>query len=243
MTPVKDTRIVIMAGGKGTRLRPFTVSLPKPLVPVGELPILEILLRQLYKTGFRKITLTLGYLGGLIEAYLSQAKGPAKEMEFTFVHEGEPTGTAGSLGLVEKLDSTFIVMNGDILTDLDYLDLLAFHARRGADVTVAVYEKKVKIELGVIEEDEEGWLCGFEEKPTKRYMVGMGVVIMEPTALEYVVPGEYLDLPTLLLKMLGDGRKIAVYHHQGLWLDIGNHDDFAAAQEFFETHKALYHVD
>lgn len=239
---LKNIRVVIMAGGKGTRLRPYTISFPKPLVPVGDKPILDILLRQLRGYGFRDVTLTLGHLAELIEAYITQAKGPIKDLDFTFVHEDRPTGTAGSLGFIDNLDSTFLLMNGDILTDLNFVDLLHHHYSQKADVTVASYQKKVKIELGVIKEAPAGWLKGYSEKPVINYTVAMGVSVIEPSVMDYITRGEYLDFPNLLQAMLRDGRKIAIYHHEGDWLDIGNPDDYAIAQDLYASKKELFNV-
>lgn len=240
---LKSIPVIIMAGGKGRRLRPYTATFPKPLVPIGDMPILEIVLRQLRNHGYRNITLTLGYLAELIKAYLSQNKGPISDLNFTFIHEEKPTGTVGSLGFMkDELTSTFQVMNGDILTDLQYSELIAHHRCMQADVTIATHYKKVKIEYGVLEENDDGILIGYNEKPVLSYKVAMGISVMEPVVLDYIIPGDYLDLPTLMEKMMADGRKIALYHHPGEWLDIGNHDEYALAQEQFTQNKETYNI-
>lgn len=227
-------RVVILAGGKGTRLRPFTVTFPKPLVPIGDMPILELLLRQLYAGGFRDITLTLGHLSELIRAFIAQhVEGTLAKLKISFVEEKVPTGTAGSLSLVPGLTSTFLVANGDLLTDLDYAELVAFHKQSGAELTIASHIDRVKIDYGVLELNRDGRLTNYVEKPEKNYHVSMGVYVYEPSVLGLIPRGEYLDFPTLVLKMLKEKRKISVYHFDGVWLDIGRPEDYARAQERF----------
>jgi NDP-sugar pyrophosphorylase family protein len=227
-------RVVILAGGKGTRLRPFTVTFPKPLVPIGDMPILELLLRQLYGYGFRDVTLTLGHLSSLIRAFIAEhVSRDLAQMKISFVEETEPTGTAGSLALVPGLKETFLVANGDLLTNLNYNDLVEYHRRSGALLTIASHINRVKIDLGVLELDGEGRLVNYIEKPEKTYHVSMGVYVYEPSVLELIAPGEYLDFPTLVLKLLEQGRKVAVYPFEGIWLDIGRPDDYARAQELY----------
>ena len=227
-------RAVILAGGKGTRLRPFTVTFPKPLVPIGDMPILEILLRQLHKSGVRDVTLTLGHLAELIRAYLSQhVSGPLAELNLSYVDEKEPTGTAGSLALVPGLEETFLVANGDLLTNLDFSELVRFHKENGAELTIASHVTRVKIDLGVLELDETGNLVNYIEKPEKTYAVSMGVYVYEPSVLGLIQPGQYLDFPTLVLRLLEQRRRIAVYRFDGMWLDIGRPDDYARAQELY----------
>lgn len=241
---LQNIPFVIMAGGKGRRLRPYTISLPKPLVPIGDMPILEIVLRQLRKFGFRDITLTLGHLGELVEAYLSQNKGPISDLNYHFVHEQYPTGTAGSLGFMKnRLSSTFAVMNGDVLTDINYANLLAYHHRKKSTVTVATHKKKVKIEYGVLEENNDNLLVNYNEKPELEYRVAMGLSVMEPEVLDYVEEGEYLDIPSLLTSLISDGKRVALFHHPGEWLDIGNPDEYALAQDSFLANRELYYID
>lgn len=231
-------RAVILAGGKGTRLRPFTVTFPKPLVPIGDMPILELLLRQLHRCGVRRVTLTLGHLAELVRAFLAQhSAGALAEMEITCVTEPEPTGTAGSLALVPDLAETFLVMNGDLLTDLDFRTLVAFHRASGAELTIASHTKRVQIDLGVLDLDSAGRLVGYREKPEQRFHVSMGVYVYEPSVLDLIPRGQHLDFPDLVLRMLREGRAVAVHHYDGLWLDVGRPEDYALAQEMFAARR------
>jgi NDP-mannose synthase len=230
--PLRDTPVVIMAGGRGRRLMPYTVSFPKPLAPVGDMPIVEILLRQLKRFGFRRVIFTLGYMAELIEAYLSQSKGPISELSYEFVREEEPTGTAGSLGLLkDRLSGTFIVMNGDVLTNLDFSFLVAQHRQSLADATLCTCERQIRVEYGVLDIGADGRLLGYAEKPLHRYQVAMGISVMQPGVLDHVRPGEYLDIPSLLTSLMSSGKRVMVHRHEGLWLDIGNPDEYAKAQD------------
>lgn len=234
-------RAVILAGGKGTRLRPFTVTFPKPLVPVGDMPILELLLRRLHASGIRDVTLTLGHLSELIRAFIAQhASGALSEMKISFVTEARPTGTAGSLALVPDLDETFLVANGDLLTNLDFSELIAFHRRSGAELTIASHTSRVKIDLGVLELDGGGRLVNYIEKPEMNYRVSMGVYVYEPSVLSLIKKGEYLDFPDLVLALLAQKREVAVYYFDGLWLDIGRPEDYARAQEMVAERPGIF---
>lgn len=228
-------RIVILAGGKGTRLRPFTASFPKPLVPIGDMPILEILLRQLAKQGFRDVTLTLGHLAELIRAYIAQHKTLSEMLSIGYIDEDVPTGTAGSLARVPNLDSTFLVMNGDVLTDLSFRDLCDDHQKSGAALTIAAHCQKVKIDLGILEANDNGILTDYIEKPERSYTVSMGVYAYEPRVLDYIERDKYLDFPDLVLKLMEAGETVRLHTNEAFWLDIGRPDDYAKAQEIFEN--------
>ncbi len=225
-------RAVILAGGKGTRLLPYTTVIPKPLMPVGDRPILEIIIRQLKKHGFSRVTMAVGYLAELIEAYFSN--GNKYGIEIDYSREDEPLGTIGSLSLVYGLDTTFLVMNGDILTNLDYLKLVDFHKRNQAVATVATYNKEVRIDLGILEMDEGFRLKQYIEKPALKYDVSMGIYVFEPEILEFIEPNGYLDFPDLVLALMKAGRKVIAFPFNGYWLDIGRHEDYDRAQEEFE---------
>lgn len=228
-----NIRTVILAGGKGTRLYPFTAFLPKPLVPLGDVPILEIVIRQLIRHGITDITLTLGHLAELVKAYFAQHKRLTEQVTLSFVEEDSPTGTAGSLASVPGLSSTFLVMNGDLLTDIDFRALIAYHREQGAQLTIAAYKRQERIDLGVLETDGNHQVTGYIEKPTYDYQVSMGVYVYEPEVLELIEPGAYLDFPTLVLRLLERGDRVCAYPWEGRWLDIGRPDDYAQAQEMF----------
>ena len=157
-------RVVLLAGGRGTRLRPYTTVFPKPLVPVGDVPILEILFRKLAREGFRSITLSVGHLHSLIEAYVG-ARRAEDGLDITYVHESQPTGTAGALALVDDLSDTFLLMNGDVLTTMPFPKLIEHHRREGAALTIATHPKPVNVDLGVLDSDEEGRIVSYTEKP------------------------------------------------------------------------------
>lgn len=228
-------RAVVLAGGRGTRLRPFSVTFPKPLVPIGDMPILELLLRQLDRQGVRDVTLTLGHLAQLIEAFLSQHLRTAlPQMRIETITEPNPTGTAGSLSLVPDLTETFLAMNGDLLTNLDFRALVAHHRASGAELTIASHTKRVQIDLGVLELDAQGRLVDYLEKPETEHRVSMGVYVYEPSVLTLIPREGHFDFPELVLRMLAAGRPVSVYPFDGLWLDIGRPDDYALAQEMYE---------
>jgi NDP-sugar pyrophosphorylase family protein len=227
----KGLRAVILAGGKGVRLRPFTVVFPKPLVPVGDMPIVEVLMRRLVQFGINDITLTLGHLSELIKAYFSHREELTGKINLTYVVEENPTGTAGSLASVEGLDDTFLVMNGDVLTDIDFDDLVNFHRDQGAVLTIAAHDRRVKVDLGVLEFGKDYCLTGYREKPETSYHVSMGIYVYEPSILRYILPGKYLDFPDLVLKLLAAGEKVCAMPLNCSWLDIGRPDDYARAQE------------
>ena len=241
MTAAKMPRAVILAGGKGTRLHPFTITFPKPLVPVGDLPILEILLRRLAAFGITDITLSVGHLAELIRAFILQRQNhDLAHLSISFVEESVPTGTAGSLSLVPGLSETFLVMNGDLLTNLDYRELLAYHRETGAELTIASHTKQVALDLGVLEVDERGLLVDYFEKPVKEYRVSMGIYVYEPSVLPLIPHGQFMDFPDLVLELLRRGRKVATWPFEGLWLDIGRPDDYAEAQKLVQEHRETF---
>jgi len=235
-------RVVILAGGKGTRLRPYTASFPKPLVPVGDLPILEILITQLANQGFSRFTLALGHLSGLIRAYVAQRESLTKNLEIDFVDEDEPTGTAGSLANIDGLDDTFLVMNGDVLTDMDFAALLEDHEANEASLTIAAHKQEVNIDLGVLEANGDCILENYIEKPTLDYEVSMGVYAYSPSVLKHIKKGEYLDFPTLVQNLMAAGETVRLYRNQAFWLDIGRPDDYALAQELMQENPQKFGI-
>ena len=230
-------KAIILAGGKGTRLAPYTTVFPKPLVPLGNLPIIDIIIRQLMYYGLNDIVLTLGYLAELIQAYFSTNTFFSHSGKITYIREHKPTGTAGSLSMVPDLNDTFLVMNGDILTSLDYSKLIDYHNEKGGILTIAMHMKKVQIDLGVMEVDKENVLQGYIEKPEKIYPVSMGIYVYEPSVLKYIEPNKYLDFPNLVINLLKNGEKVVGYHCNDFWMDIGQREDYIKAQEKFEIMK------
>jgi NDP-mannose synthase len=231
--PPRRTRAVILAGGRGTRLAPFTSVLPKPLMPIGERTILELVVEQLERFGFVDITLCMGYLSHLIHAVLESRDNG--RVRIRYVLEQYPLGTAGPLRLVEGLDDTFIVMNGDVLTDLDYNDLIEHHRRHRNIVTIATHVRSIKIDYGVLRFDGEAGetqrITGFVEKPEYVSPVSMGIYVFEPTACDYISPDRPSDFPELVQALLRAGQPVGAYTHDGIWFDIGRHDDYAQAAD------------
>jgi NDP-sugar pyrophosphorylase family protein len=221
-------RAVILAGGRGTRLAPYTTVLPKPLMPVGDVPIIELLIQRLADAGITHVTLAVGHLAALMMAYFDHRGDLGVKIEYSL--ESVPLGTAGPLAQVGDLDETFLVMNGDLLTDLDFTELVSTHRNAGAVATVGTYRREVKIDLGVLEVDEHDRIQRYVEKPTYDFLVSMGVYAFEPAALSYIQPETYLDLPVLITQLLDAGEPVATHLHPGYWLDIGRPDDYERAQ-------------
>lgn len=235
--PKTGRRALIVAGGLGIRLRPYTTLIPKPLVPIGEdHSILEIVLRQLAEQGFEKATLAIGHLGSLIHAYVGD--GSQWGIEVEYFHEDSPLGTIGpALMILDECPENFLVMNGDILTNIDYADLLQTHIDSEAPLTIATYERETRIEFGVLD------VCGdcvtsFREKPTMKYAVSMGVYGVARRALRNYTPGQPLGFDGLITDLLRRGETPASYPFNGYWLDIGRPDDYDRANLEFDSVKS-----
>jgi NDP-mannose synthase len=221
-------KAVILAGGRGRRLEPYTSVLPKPLMPVGDRAIIEVIVDRLVESGVRDVTLCVGYLAHLIEAILN---GRPRGARLGYVHEESPLGTAGPLRLVDGLDGTFIVMNGDLLTDLDFRQLVDVHRGAGNLVTIATHERRNVVDYGVLhtEPGESPRLVAYEEKPESSLTVSMGIYVMEPEVLAYIPPSGYFDFPQLVQALLGADLKVGTFPYSGFWLDIGRRDDYEEA--------------
>lgn len=231
-------RAVILAGGRGSRLYPYTTVFPKPLMPIQEKPILEIVLRQLKHSGIEHVTLAVGYLAELIQAFFG--KGEKLGLEIDYSHEDEPLGTAGPLQLIQNLNEDFLVMNGDILCTLDYADMFRKHLAHGGLATIGTYQKPVPINLGVLELNQEGLISDYIEKPTLSYHVSMGIYCFKPEILNWIPKGQRLDLPDLMKQLIAAQQPPQAYTFNGMWLDIGREQDYAEAQELFKTHQSLF---
>jgi NDP-sugar pyrophosphorylase family protein len=230
-------RAVILAGGLGTRLRPYTTVIPKPLLPLGQRPILQHIIETLYAHGFRRVDLSVSYLGELIQAYLTQIELP-EDLELAFHWEAEPLGTAGALHGVPELEGTFLVMNGDILTTLDYSALVAHHREQGAALTIATHAKAVGIDLGVIESDA-GLLTGYIEKPTLHYDVSMGIYVYDARALAHLPEG-FCAFPDLVHRLVEAGERVSVYKTDAKWFDIGTLPEYERAVAEIEASPELF---
>jgi NDP-sugar pyrophosphorylase family protein len=223
---------VILAGGKGTRLAPYTKILPKPLMPIGDMPILEVLLRQIKAAGISDIVLTVGHLSQLFSAFFQD--GSRWGLNIRYKLEEIPLGTAGPLAMVSGLDETFLVCNGDVLTTLNLPELIRFHQSEQAAATIAVHHRKVKIDFGVIQWGQDHQIDGYIEKPSFDYMVSMGIYVFEPRVQAYIERGKYLDFPDLVKILIRSGEKVVGFPFEGYWQDLGRPDDYETAAADFE---------
>ena len=231
-------RAAILAGGRGTRLAPYTTVLPKPLVPVGDRPILELILHQLASAGFNRADLCVGHLGELIRAYFTESSAAPAGLEMKYHFEDEPLGTAGAIRSLEELTGPMLVMNGDILTTLDYAELIEFHLENEAALTIASHRKEVKIDLGVIEGDG-AVATGYVEKPTLHYEVSMGIYVYSPAAVDHIPEGRF-DLPDLVLALIDKGERVCKFRFAGPWYDIGTAGELQNATAAFSEDPGLF---
>jgi len=199
-----------------------------------------VLMKRLVNFGITDITLTLGHLAELVKAYFHHRHEFTSQLSLSYIQEEHPTGTAGSLSFVKGLEETFLVMNGDLLTDLDLNALVDFHRQQDAALTIATHKRKVEIDLGVLEFGEDMCITGYHEKPVKTYHVSMGIYVYEPRVLPFIEVGKYLDFPDLVLKLVKAGQKVCAFPTDCLWLDIGRPDDYAKAQELFTEKKETF---
>ena len=234
-------RAVILAGGKGTRLLPFTKVFPKPLVPLGDKPILDTILRQLKYFGFTHVTLAVGHMAEMIQTYVRSGEGYGLAVDYAV--EETPLGTVGPLGHIANLGQYFLVMNGDLITNLDYRSMMAFHQRQGASATIGCYQKEFRIDLGIIQQGEGDTIVDYIEKPVHTFQVSMGIYVFDATVLQYIEPDKYLDFPDLVKRLLANQQKVVGYPFDGFWLDIGNHSDYEKALDQYEAMKGKLHLD
>jgi NDP-sugar pyrophosphorylase family protein len=230
----------VLAGGPGSRLLPYRTVVPKPLLPVGDRSVLELMLGQLAAHGFSEVTLAVGALADLIRALLGD--GARQGVQLRYVKEHEPHGTAGVLGALD-LDDAFLLMNGNVLTTLDYRALWDAHQASTNAVTIATHRREVVADFGVLRLGDDGAspsVLGYIEKPASSYDVSMGVYAMQPEVLEYIRPGEVLGLPELINRLLADGLQVGAFPYQGLWLDMRRREDFEIAQSRFDEIAPLF---
>jgi NDP-sugar pyrophosphorylase family protein len=233
-------KAVILAGGKGSRLAPYTKVIPKPLMPIGDMPIMEVLLHQIKRAGVDEVIISVGHMSGLLRAFFQEGERFGTSIRYSY--EQTPLGTAGPLALVDGLDDTFLVMNGDVLTTLDFSELLKFHRESKALVTIAMYNRQVKIDLGVLKINDDHQITGYIEKPTYDFQVSMGVYVFEPSVLKYIPFQQHYDFPTLIMRLLEVGERVVGYPFSGYWQDLGRPDDYEQAILDFETMRAQFLV-
>jgi NDP-mannose synthase len=230
-------KAVIQCGGRGMRLRPYTSILPKPLMPIGSRPVLELLLKWLRRNGIREVFITTGYLGNLIRSFCSD--GEQWNMKINYTQEAEPLGTIGPLSLLrDQLTEPFLVLNGDVLTDLNLGQFVKDHRVHGHLLTIASIVRHSKVEFGVLDETN-GEVVGFREKPTLSTLVSMGIYCMNPEVVTHVPSGVPFGFDDLILQMLAEGVPVHAFRHDGLWLDIGRADDFHKAQDIAWDEQSL----
>lgn len=231
--PIKKRlmKAFILAGGLGTRLRPFTASIPKPLLPLGDTPIVEVVLQQLASNGFEHVTIALNHLAPLFHAVVGDGKRLGLKIEY--VLEDHPLGTAGALSLLSEVPDDILVMNGDVLTTLDFADLYRSHKDSGATASVAVSQREVYIDYGVLDYDSEGWLSKYTEKPSLGYSVSMGIYILSRKAVAAIPDATRYDIPTLLQDLMSKGESVRCYPTDCYWQDIGRVDDYETASTDF----------
>jgi NDP-sugar pyrophosphorylase family protein len=218
---------VVLAGGRGTRLAPYTSVLPKPLMPVGDRSILEVVVGQLEEAGIVDIRFCVGYLAHLIQAVFENRENG--HVNITYVRERDALGTAAPLRLVAGLDRTFMVMNGDVLTTLDYRDLVDHHRQQGNALTIAAHRRAIKIDYGMLHLDVSSRVRQYEEKPEIESLVSMGIYVMEPAVMGYIPEEGHFDFPDLVRALLAAKEPVGAYIHEGLWFDIGRQEDYERA--------------
>jgi NDP-sugar pyrophosphorylase family protein len=218
---------VVLAGGRGTRLAPYTSVLPKPLMPVGDRSILEVVVGQLEEAGIVDIRFCVGYLAHLIQAVFENRENG--HVNITYVRERDALGTAAPLRLVAGLDRTFMVMNGDVLTTLDYRDLVDHHRQQGNALTIAAHRRAIKIDYGMLHLDVSSRVRQYEEKPEIESLVSMGIYVMEPAVIDYIPEEGHFDFPDLVRALLAGKEPVGAYIHEGLWFDIGRQEDYERA--------------
>ena len=256
-------KAIVLAGGKGARLAPYTKILPKPLMPIDDMPILEVLLRQMKSSGVEEVVLTVGHLSELLKAFFQDGRQWGLNIEYSY--EEKPLGTAGPIALVNGLEDTFLVTNGDVLTTLDLKELIRFHKSHNAIATIASHKRQIHIDLGVIQRDEgclakgdvarmeacsyrdecRFWqggcaVIGYDEKPNIDYVVSMGVYVFEPRVLNYIPKNQHLDFPDLVLKLIAAGEKVVSFPFDGYWKDLGRPDDYEQAAEDFSKMRTQF---
>ena len=236
--PTTSRRAVILAGGRGTRLRPYTVVLPKPLMPIGEFPILEVIIRQLAKAGFDRLTLAVNHQAELIRAFFGNGAKWGVAIDYSL--ESEPLGTMGPLRLIKDLPEHVLVMNGDILTDLDFAAFHDAHVAENRIFTISSYVREQLIDYGVLEVDEKRRLVGFREKPRTMHEVSMGVYMVSRSAVDRVPPGKPFGFDHLMLDLIAAKAEVTVKRFDGYWLDIGRPDDYAQAIEQFAEMRGRF---
>jgi NDP-sugar pyrophosphorylase family protein len=233
---------LILAGGKGTRLKPYTLLFPKPLLPIGGQPIIQTIVQQLAFYGFKDIVISLGYLGEYIKMFFNDKTNVPEGVTISYFEEDTPLGTAGPVALMPHHDENFLVINGDVLTNLNYADLYQYHLKKESLLTMAVKSTEIKMHLGIIDFNDDGQVTDFREKPTYTFNDNMGIYIYNKRALDFIPPNVRFDLNFLILDMIEKNETVYAYASKGkyYWIDVGQHADYENANKEFKAHKDLF---
>lgn len=233
-------KCVILAGGKGTRLKPFTQVFPKPLVPIGEMPILEVVIRQLVAAGLTDITLAVNHMHKLIMTFFGDGEALGAKIDYSI--EDKVLGTAGPIRLVKDIKKydDVLVINGDLLMNVDFKKMVQKHQKGGQCFTIGVFEKQVKIDLGVVHLGEDDRINGFEEKPMLNYNVSTGVNLLSSRVIKEIPENQRYDIPDLVLKLIDQGEVVKGHRIEGKWMDIGRVEDYELALEEFANNRQVY---
>lgn len=232
---IQEKRAVILAGGKGTRLRPYTIVLPKPLMPIGDYPILEVIVKQLVFYKFTHITMAVNHQADLIKTFFGDGSKWGIKIDYSL--ENKPLSTMAPLKLIKDLPDNFLVMNGDILTDLNYEAFFNIHIKSKNIFTISSYQREIKSEFGVLEIDQENTLVGFKEKPISKYDVSMGIYMVSKEAISFIPENTFYGFDHLMLDLIKNKQKAKIQKFEGYWLDIGRPDDYETAIDIFENEK------
>lgn len=228
-------RAILLAGGKGTRLRPYTLTMPKPLVPIGDMPIIEIIIRQLVKFGFEHITITVNHMADMIKEFCGDGSKWGIKIDYSL--EIKPLSTMGPLKLITDLPENFLVMNGDVLTDIDFSEFYNEHVNKESIFTISAYERDHKVDYGVLESNDENKLVAFKEKPVLLYNVSMGVYMVNKRCLDVIPEDTFYGFDHLMLDLIKNNTPAIVRPYKGYWLDIGRPDDYEQACNEFDLNK------
>lgn len=234
---MRDKRAIILCGGKGTRLKPYTIALPKPFMPIGDYPIIEVIIRQLKSYGFNRITLAVNHQAEIFKAFFGN--GDKWNIKIDYVLEQKPLGTMGPLTLIDDLDESFLVMNGDTLTDLDFGAFFEQHNKSNTIFSISSFKRQQLVDFGVLEKSNENYLIGFKEKPEFNFEVSMGVYMVNKKVVEQIPSNSFFGFDSLMLKLIEKQNTVELIEHKGFWLDIGRPDDYMMAIDVFAKHKFI----